>query len=298
MPTTKDIKFQYALLVQDDDRGQERDFDFKAWLDSMRNVPFSQRKKQINTNLIRLDKFTEENEHDHLIGLRFLRLRDSNIPYKVPNQGEAEDLDIAEDEYIGESLHIVYDTAARFFMLQINRNSVGLNSIAAYITQTLPEGMNPVRFKAFHRNLNEINLQHGRCKAIEIGFANIDALPSGAFQSLGGALNTAKTGEAHTVSLKIGSGRKKNKTLNNAWVLAVLHEVLENLNMFSSAKIKYYESGSTHGKILNLLDLLETSTLKIPIETRKTIGFDSTIRIMKQEYLNKKAVLNRMRNQE
>lgn len=298
MPTTKDVKFQYALLFQDDAQGREQIFDFQTWINSMRNVPYKQRNKRVYTNLIRLDKCSSENENDHLIGLRFLRLRDSNIPYKVPEQGEAENLDIADNEYIGESLHIVYDTVTNYFMLQINRNSVGLNSVAAYIQSTLPPEMNPVRFRTFHRDLKYINsqLQHGYCKAIELGFANIDALPSGAFQSLGGALNTAKNGEAHTVSLKIGSGRKKNKTLNNAWVFAVLNDVLEYLNMFSSAKIKYCDDCSSRGKTLNLLDLLVTSTLKVPIEARKTIDFDSIIGMMKQEYSNKKDLLDKMRN--
>ena len=66
--------------------------------------------------------------------------------------------------------------------------------------------------------------------------------------------------------------------------------------MFSSAKIKYCDDCSSRGKTLNLLDLLVTSTLKVPIEARKTIDFDSIIGMMKQEYSKKKDLLDKMRN--
>ena len=91
MPTIKDIKFQYAILLQENEQGQEVIFDFEAWLNRMKRVHYPDRIKRVHTNLIRLDKVEEENEQDHLIGIRFFRLRDNNIPYKVPNQGEAHD---------------------------------------------------------------------------------------------------------------------------------------------------------------------------------------------------------------
>ena len=50
------------------------------------------------------------------------------------------------------------------------------------------------------------------------------------------------------------------------------------------------------GEELNLLDLLEYSILSLEIKNRKPLEFEYTIKNMKQEYLNKKARLDRMQN--
>ncbi|WP_455558647.1 DUF6731 family protein [Agathobaculum hominis] len=298
MPTIKDIKFQYAILLQENEQGQEVIFDFEAWLNRMKRVHYPDRIKRVHTNLIRLDKVEEENEQDHLIGIRFFRLRDNNIPYKVPNQGEAQDINIADDEYIGEGLHIVYDTVTHYFMIQINRNSIGLNSIAGYITQTLYDGENPVFFRAFHKDLHTMNFQERRYKNITVGFANADGLPQPAFRSMGGICDALQKSEAHDAVMKVGVGRKKNKFLNTVWALAVVQEIVDNINWFTTAKITYCTGHSNQTQKLNLLDLLEVSILRISMEARRTIDFNDMIGRMKQEYLIKREALDRMRNRQ
>lgn len=294
MPTIKDIKFQYAMLLQDDAEGKTKEFDFEAWVDRMNTIPYPEKIKSVNTKLVRLDKCIKRDKN-HLMGVRFLGLRDSNIPYKVPREGEAVNLDIAADEYIGESMHIVYDVDSHYYMLQINGNSVRLNSIAAYINLTLLEGENPVYFRTFHQNINTLDWKRRKYTSIEIGFANTDNIPTGALTSLGGMLNTAYASEARTAKITISTGYSKKKQLNNAWAIAAIQEVVQNINLFTTAKIRYKKGDSNRGTPLNLLDLVVTSELSIPIEARKTINFDKMIQQMKEEYLRKKQSLNKLR---
>lgn len=205
---------------------------------------------------------------------------------------------IADDEYIGEGLHIVYDTVTHYFMIQINRNSIGLNSIAGYITQTLYDGENPVFFRAFHKDLHTMNFQERRYKNITVGFANADGLPQPAFRSMGGICDALQKSEAHDAVMKVGVGRKKNKFLNTVWALAVVQEIVDNINWFTTAKITYCTGHSNQTQKLNLLDLLEVSILRISMEARRTIDFNDMIGRMKQEYLIKREALDRMRNRQ
>ena len=294
---TKDIKFQYAILVYEDSNGVQKRFDFEEWLHAMNQVPYEDRSKKVYTNLVRLDKCQEKEERDGLIGLRFLRLRDSNMPYKVPNQEEAQDLDIADDEFIGESLHIVYDTETRYFMIQVNRYSVGLNGLAAYINLTNTDSEKTVHFKPFHKNLDISKLSFGRYKCLEIGVANVGAISNTLMNSsLGSILNAAQDYGGQTIKIKISIGRARKQTLKRPPVENLIRELPGLTDVITSARLTYCEGDMEKGEELNLLDLVEKSVLSLQILERKALDFDYTIKTMKQEYMNKKAVLDRMLN--
>lgn len=295
---TKKIKFQYAILIYEDQDGVQKKFDFEAWLKSMNEVPYEKRAKRVYANLIRLDKCQEKDERDGLIGFRFLRLRDSNLPYKVPTQEEAQDLGIADDEFIGESLHMVYDSNTRYFMIQVNRYSASINGLAAYINQTNADPEKTVRFKLFHKDLDITRLKFNRYKKFEIGLANVGALKNElSVSSLGSMLNLLQNYEGHTLKIEVGIGHSRKRSLNNKQVEAVVHEIPKYSDIVTSANIKYCEGDSEKGEYLNLLDCLEESILSMQILERKTLDFDYTINIMKQEYLNKKKKLDTMLRQ-
>ena len=295
----KNVKFQYALLIYEDEQGHQKTFDFESWLNMMKQVPYDERVKKVYTCLMRLEKCQEKDERDGLIGLNFLRLRDTNIPFRVPTAEAAEDLDIADDEYVGEGVHIVYDTNARYFMVQVNRFSVSLNSIAAYINQTNPDSTQIVRFKSFHKNLNASAMRFGRYKTIEIGLANVGVLAE-TFQNgpLGSILNAAQDYDGHTVKIKISVGRTRRKSLKKSRVEQFVQTLPEMEGLVSTAKLTYCEGDMEKGEELNLLDLREYSVLALEIRDRKPLDFDYTIKCMKQEYSNKKQTLNRMLNKE
>lgn len=300
MPNTpKNVKFQYALLVYEDEQGRQKTFNFEAWLNRMKQVPYEDRVKQVYTCLIRLENCQEKDERDGLIGLNFLRLRDTNIPLRVPKTEAAEDLDIADDEYVGEGVHIVYDTNARYFMVQVNRFSISLNSIAAYINQTNPDSTQIVHFKSFHKNLNTSAMRFGRYKTIEIGLANVGALAEEVQNGpLGCILSAAQDYDGHTVKIRISVGRTRRKSLKKSRVEQFVQTLPELEGLVSTAKLTYCEGDMEKGEELNLLDLLEYSVLALEIKDRKPLDFDYTIRCMKQEYLNKKQTLDRMLNKE
>lgn len=293
----KNVKFQYALLVYEDEQGRQKTFDFESWLNMMKQAPYEDRVKQVYTCLIRLENCEEKDERDGLIGLSFLRLRDTNIPLRVPKADAAEELDIADDEYVGESLHIVYDTNARYFMVQVNRFSVSLNSVAAYINQTNPDPTQTVRFKSFHKNLNVSAMRFDRYKTIEIGLANVGALSQEVQNGpLGSILSAAQDYGGHTVKIKISVGRTRKKSLKKPRVEQFIQTLPELNSLVSTAKLTYCEGDMEKGEELNLLDLLEYSVLALEIQDRKALGFDYTIKKMKQEYLAKKQTLDRMLN--
>lgn len=295
--SSKNVKFQYALLVYEDENHVEKTFDFESWLNTMKQVPYEDRVKRVYANLIRLENCQEKDERDGLIGLNFLRLRDTNIPLRVPVREAAEDLDIADDEYVGEGVHIVYDTQARYFMIQVNRFSVSLNGIAAYINQTNPNPTQIVRFKSFHRNLNTSAMKFGRYKTIEIGLANVGALSEEVQNGpLGVILSAAQDYGGHTVKIRIGVGRTRKKSLKKPPIEQFMQELPGLGGLVSTAKLTYCEGDMEKGEELNLLDLLEYSVLSLEIEDRKALDFDYTIKMMKQEYLTKKQTLNRKLN--
>ena len=51
----------------------------------------------------------EADKINHLWKLWFLKLRDTNIPFKVKSNDVAEPISLDDDEYIGEDLLMIYD---------------------------------------------------------------------------------------------------------------------------------------------------------------------------------------------
>lgn len=208
----------------------------------MRDVPYEKRVKRVHTNFMRLENSQVKDERDGLIGLNFLRLRDNNIPMRVPVKDAAEDLDIGDDEYVGEGLHIVYDTTARYFMVQVNRFSVSLNSIAAYINQTNLNPKQSVYFKSFHKNMDPAELKFGRYKMIEIGLANVGKIErTGSMGLIEKAIDALQDYDGHSVKICISVGKMRKKTLKNSAIEATLKTIPELRDVISTAKLTYCE---------------------------------------------------------
>lgn len=66
----------------------------------------------------------------------FVRMRGENLPSKVAEGRAQEDLDLEEDEYIGEDMYILYDRKSNVFMMQVNRIAMTITRITEFINKT------------------------------------------------------------------------------------------------------------------------------------------------------------------
>lgn len=135
MPRTKEVKFYYFKLKYLVDK-EEVELDLSTLLDGIRG------RYGENDNRY---SYEFDDEHSKLAyvysppmdngyyQLTFERLRDFNLPVKAKLAGNSEGLGLAEDEYIGEEVTVLYDALNSIMMIQTNRNSLSHKAIELFL---------------------------------------------------------------------------------------------------------------------------------------------------------------------
>ncbi|MGP6355166.1 DUF6731 family protein [Streptococcus dysgalactiae] len=78
----------------------------------------------INENIYSLERVKRPTDNDNYYHIVVEELRDFDFPSRTKIGGESLDLDLEEDEFLGEKMSALYDGDNHIFMLQVNRNSI------------------------------------------------------------------------------------------------------------------------------------------------------------------------------
>lgn len=90
------------------------------------------RNVDVGTTPIRLQEISQS---DSLIDGDMMKIRMDEVPLKVKLNGEAEAIDLDDDEGIGEETAFLFDPATQVLALQRNRYGVSIGALSSYIEQ-------------------------------------------------------------------------------------------------------------------------------------------------------------------
>lgn len=222
-----------------------------------------------------------------------MRLREDNIPFIVKADADAEDLELDEDEYVGEGLHILYDKNHQLFMVQSNRFSLGISALESYLNAIWDVPDETIHLYPLQKDIDIPSYQRKSYKTITIGFGNLKALNREArtTRSLEGILSSFNQMGCHTAEVKFSLGHSKQPTLNRDQVHNLLADIAENRDIISTAKLTCKDDDVEKSEIINLLDFVEESKIDFRLPERTTLGKEYTFNEMIQEYNKKKGVL-------
>ena len=135
MNDKRTLKFYYFKPFLYKDGKKNRAFNFADWIINFENADNIYETISLSSIMARVDGHKYDKVND-LHGVCFVNMRGENLPSKVAEGKEQEDLDLEESEYIGEDMYVLYDRTNNVFMAQSNRMALTINRITEFVNRT------------------------------------------------------------------------------------------------------------------------------------------------------------------
>lgn len=284
MSEKRRIKFYYYKPYIFENGNKKQPFNFAEWIIDFENNNRIYETVSLNTITARVDGHIYDKTND-LHGACFVNMRGENLPSKVQEGKAQEDLDLADDEYIGEDMYVLYDRKTNIFMAQSNRMSLTISRIAEFINKTQKTDDTYVGFIPMTKNITRKSLKHKRIRSIEISCETIqdkDKLKSATLKSI--CDNISKTG-CSTYSFKIGVGRKRKAELSPKESQDIIDDIMNKDIIANSAKLSIADELTGELEYVDLVENRLCSLIEYNVKARERLHLDSLFYKMKEEYL-------------
>lgn len=302
----RNIKFQYFRISQEKGEHEKNIFPFSDWAVYIDKSFLLRKTLELKGMRARIDEIKYDNEKD-IWGIRFMRLRDTNIPSTVKEGKESTPVELEDDEYIGEDVTMIYDEAHGIAMIQSNRFSLYYNRIEELIDKYNP-------FEGYHilirpiADTSKVNFdKKNQSKKITISFANIEREMPPTKSTLSNIINSYHklNGLAGTVTIGVGrtkkeveksfNGRKKKfkeeRFLNSAEIKDLINDIYDNKEIISGSKIELKDEDGPNLEIIDLFDNIYHDYLTFILESRSTLGFEQVFNDMIEKYLKRRGTI-------
>ena len=252
------------------------DFDFRDWIDKADSIGIQGRVFPHYTEKARLEHIVFKDSVG-LWCLSFDRLRDTNLPMKTKLYEESTDIEIDEDEYIGDKIAMLYDPASNIVVLQRNRNSLSLSGIQQYINK-LWNGdnnifiqLNPIlELDPFVRAGNKATYRKVKVKLGNMLDNSLVAQENKSFKKICDLLNTY---QGMTAEIVISMGRAKNQYLDQDMVNETMEIVKNNEAAIKGAEVSY-KGDDDKTEIVDLFNNKIFDVISVDLEARKTVPIE------------------------
>lgn len=278
MEYKRTIRFQYYRILckrKGENRkwGEYEPFNLVSWIISMDSSNKVQKTIEFNKTLARIDCFSHDEDSDFW-GIRFMKLRDTNIPTKVKENKVAEAIELEEDEYIGEDVTLLYEKKSSIAMIQSNRFSLGISRLEEFFTYTNNEENVKVYIEPIVMSNQIGRLKQCNFKSIDISFANLGAWTNTSDnQSLASIISTVKRTGGLAGRISIGLGHTKKDTLDRVESQSIINEIFSNKRFIRSAKAKVREDDDTDVEIIDLFEEVYHDFLDFTLRSKAALEY-------------------------
>ena len=288
MNDKRTLKFYYFRPFLFEDGKKSGAFNFADWIINFENDGKIYETISLSSIMARVDGHKYDKSND-LHGVCFVNMRGENLPSKVDEGKEQEDLDLEENEYIGEDMYVLYDRTSNVFMVQSNRMSLTINRITEFVNETKNSDNTIVGFVPITRNLTRKELKNKRVRSILISCENLhekDKIKSSALKTI---CDTADGFGCSTYSFKLGVGRKRNAELSPAESQRVIDDIINRTVSVKSAQVSVSDQLTGEIEYVDLVENKLCSILEYKIGKRERLHLDKLFPEMIKEYLKAKS---------
>lgn len=273
----RNVKFQYFGLVRQEKqknrwKGKGK-LDADVWMDKLDKKQLLNATIDLGDVKASLDK-VEWFQKDKVWVFRFMKLREDNIPSIVRENEEAEAINLGDDEYIGEGLHMLYDNNTGIAMVQINRFSLGTKRLEDFLTYIWEVENERVKLRPIMDTVQFDKRIRRNYRTIEINFANISRENEEGHRSLGAIMNSFRNFYGVSGSIRVGLGRTKRDTLNIDEINQVVEDAMEN-NSVVGLKLHVKDDDARPVEVIDLFDNIckDIITFKLAAKTTLNYGY-------------------------
>ncbi|KYN77163.1 hypothetical protein A0J52_09895 [Clostridium sporogenes] len=298
----RNIKFQYFKIVVKNENVNAK-FSFDDWAVYLKNNKLIMKTIELKGLKARIETINYD-DVNQIWRIRFMKLRDTNIPSTVKENKESVPLKLDPDEYIGEDVTMIYDQNYGIAMIQSNRFSLSYTRIEEFINKKNPFKEYTIYIQPI---VNTAEIQLGKSdssKKFTLSFANIKRPIIPTKSPLSNIINSYHSLEALSGQITLGVGRtkkevkknvngrlksvKEERFLNGKSVKDLIDDVYDNKDIIQSAKLEIRDDDGPSLEIIDLFDSVYHDYLSFSLEARTTLSFEYISNDMKERYLKRK----------
>lgn len=291
MAYIRTVKFSYYTVceVNDKEGGAPIRFDFEKWINKAVESDIEKKEIEVDGLIVRLEEIEGEKENQ-VWKVRFIKLRDTNIPSIVKKEEGAKPIELEDDEYIGEDLLMLYDPEIQVAMLQCNRFAMSKGKLEKFLNKIW--GNSDYRIVLIHINksINYAQLKKRNFRRLELRLANIHAIED-THRPLSNIINSynAVGSRAGTVLFSLGKGRQPKEGLSPLQIPIMLDDIYENMDIVDDAILKVRDDDdNSNVDIVDLFDNCLHEYIDFKLEKRTTLAFDYATEMMVKRYIQRK----------
>lgn len=291
MGYTRTVKFSYyTVCIMENEQGElPKRFDFEMWIKKAIDEGVEKKEIEFDNMVARLEEI-EGDEESGIWKIRFLKLRDTNIPSIVKKREEAKPIELEDDEYIGEDLLMIYDPQKSIAMIQCNRFAMSKGKLEKCINQVWNNPQYRIVLLHISKATNPAELKKKNFRYLCMRLANIHAVEEN-HRPLSRIINSYHEigGKAGTLVFSLGRGRQPRMGLNQEQVPIMLDDIYENRDIVTDAVLKVRDDDDTSG--VDIIDLFDNSVceyIDFQLEKRTALEFQYATNLMLGKYLERK----------
>lgn len=297
MAYTRTVKFSYyTVCVTNVAQGTEPvRFDFEAWLNKAVDKEIEKKEIEFDGTIARLEELEGDSEKK-VWKLRFIKLRDTNIPSIVKKEEEAKPIELEEDEYIGEDMLMVYDPENQVAMIQCNRFAMSKGKLEKYLNKVWDNPEQRIVLLHISKKIKESELKKKNFRSLVVRFANIHAVEEThrPFSKIVNSFNDIG-GKAGTITFSLGRGKQSKYGLNQEQMPIMLDDIYSNMDVVADAVLKVKDDDDASSvDIVDLFDNTMNEYIEFKLEKRVALEFSYAAKLMVAKYLERKQEINQL----
>lgn len=278
------VKFLYFRPYLFEDGNKKEAFNFANWISE-----YEEHGQILKTvNLVDFTARVEEYKYDETAdvhGVCFVHMRGENLPSKVGEGRAQEDLDLEEDEYIGEDMYILYDRKTNIFMMQVNRIAMTISRIAEFINKTREQDGKKVGFIPVTRKMTKNEMRQKKVRTIEISCDTIQDTDKMRNNTLKKICDGISRIGCNTYSMKFSVGRIRNAELSPDESQSMIDDIINRSVSVNSAKVTFADQNTGEIEYVDLVQNKLMSRLEFKVSGKERLQMDIVFDKMKKEYM-------------
>ncbi len=289
----RNIKFQYFGVVRQIKDGEKwkgiGKFDIIKWVNKVKTKRLLREPLDLEDTKGQIEKIDYSEKEDVWI-IRFMKLRGDNIPSIAKKNQEAKGIELADDEYIGEDVYMLYDNQTGLAMIQSNRFSLGLKRLSELISRVWGENEERISIKAIYQDV-DLKCKRKKYRTIEISFANIERAEADEKSSLSRLKKFYQSFYGVSGTIKIGIGRTRSGTLNIDEVESLIEEIKTDSSVVG-AHVKVKDDDKAYVETIDLIENIYNDIIEFKTPEKTVLDPEYMARNMIKYYKDRKEELS------
>lgn len=288
MAKYKQIRFYYYACYDGDDR-----LDLTSIFDRISSLYEDENEKytfKISDILYTLERLKRPTDNNNLYHIVVEELRDFNFPTRARVGAESLDLDLSEDEFLGERMSALYDGTHHIFMLQVNRNSISTTKFELFLSSVLEKMGHHIDLRLpviLQQDAEMVANSFTEIKSIAVGI-NQSSTIKGTFDIFSAFKPQIGAGDSELFDATITLNAKKDSNGKQFLPDSIAHEVLS-YDRTGMKKLEIRGRNDSSSR-LETVDIIQNKLIDVInfsySEEGRTLRPDSVFEEMKQKYNN------------